>query len=233
MSIPQLPPGLTPGMLEQLAKFFAAQPVVTVRPSGLLKVDQVRGRNPNYQYVFHEFPKMLTPPSVRVMNAGDEKRLRSQWKTPLPWDGPGALDAVADYYDTQSYPKIMTPPQVVVYSADEERAKRSAWRAEGGDDYVEDAYPKWLFHPTQKPQFVTTREQEISMGKGWFATPAEAQEAAERLGSSEGVEPAINKAALLAEANRLGIVCNNSWGIPRLTKAIEDAKAEQKEPEPA
>jgi len=219
----ELPQGLTPEVLKNIQDFMASQPAKQeyVRPSGLLKSDQVRGVNPRYRYEYREYPKALTPPKITIRDANHERQLRNSWHMPLPWgtdDDGKAL--TANYYAEAVYPRDVQPPQIVVNNAQEEAAKLAEWRVDGSGAKGS-VYPKWLFHAEKGGQMVSSRDAEIALGGGWFDTPAGAlaslkKEAASASDSLDG---------LRETAVALGIGVDKRWGEKRLRDEIESAEA--------
>lgn len=247
-----LPAGLTPEMMDNLARFFS-QPnqAAYVRPSGLLQPNQMRGYNPRYQYKYREYPKALTPPRIQVRDANHERDLRVQWGTPLPWNNDDdGRDLIREYYTTQEYPKMVTPPQVIVQSAADEKSKLAAWRAESGEagDDMQAGYPKWLFHAEKPAEFVNGRDEETALGQGWYTTPAEAMSAARPKtpavpGDRRVVVPQhqsgpikyspeeeAERIDLMARAAKHKVQYHVQWGTPRLRREVEEAEAKAREP---
>jgi len=254
----ELPPGLTPEMMANLAAFLANQPIkdMYVRPSGTLPQNQIRGYNPRYVYSYKEFPKALTPPPTIVKNEAHERTLRVQWGTPLPWNsGEGdGRETIAGYYAGQDYPKEVPTPQVIVYTAQEEAAKLAEWRAAHGGEGAHPAtpYPKWLFHPDKPAIYVMTSDQEVGLGPNWFDTPKAAQDAVKskvrpdvrteiqatttRPGMVNGrysLDEEAERIDLMARADRLSVTFHPQWGTPRLKREVEEAESKARETEAA
>lgn len=213
-----LPAGMTPAQMQQIAAYLKQQDMAVKeyqRPTGILEKSQIRGVNPRYQYEFQEYPKALTPPPETVTSESEERTLRSQKRILLPWDAPAMVDM---YYRDRKYPVKISLPQVIVQDEDEEARVLASWNVDGVDRV---AYPRYLFHPTQQPKMVRSVEEEQGLGTNWFATIAEAAEAA-------GKEAESNKArnerlALMQEATKVGAKFEPSWGNKRIQEAI-DAK---------
>lgn len=241
MATPELPPGLTPQMLQNIVAFLTAQAAQQApRPSGTLQPNQIRGVNPAYRYSYREYPKALTPPPVEVKNEQEERTLRVRWNQPLPWpdvEPNGSASRVEAYYMLREYPTFMQPPQIVVQTAEEEEAKLASWNV-GGSSRVK--YPRYMFHAEKGGAMVNSAMEEHALGAGWYATPAEAMQAAfskmketdqrQGLTSSSNQTPvdgASDREALLARAKELGIDAKPSWGTKRLMDAIDAAEIEQ------
>lgn len=226
-----LPAGITPEMMAAMAKFFASLPSADIpRPTGRLQANQIRGVNPNYQHVYKPYPKALNPPSVIVRSVEEERRFRTVFGMPLPWNAaqPDQREYMSDYFSSQDYPKKMVPPQIIVQSADEEIAVKAGWRSHDEEADQTVLYPRWLFHDTEAPVMVQSVEQEESLGEGWYPSMGALREAmANRSDPGEQtIEEALSKDKLLDKAIKMGIKgVDKRWSEDRLRNAI--AKAEK------
>lgn len=230
MSQMPLPQGVSPEQMAAMAQFFASLPRMDQpRPSGTLRVDQIRGVNPRYRYDFQPYPRALTPPAVIISNVDEEKRFRRTFNQSLPWNPTEAHGRmyIEQYWSVQQYPKEMQPAQVIVRSIQEEEAVLAGWRAgpssTGGEGPI---YPRWMFHPKQQAQLVSSAGAENALGKGWFPTPGEAISAAkgETLVKPEAE---LDRDELLAEADRRGLRINRQWPLDRLRDAVEKSRVKE------
>lgn len=88
-------------------------------------------------------------------------------------------------------------------------------------------YPRWKYHATKPARIVESAEEEVALGDDWHNTPQEA--AAEQAEVDE-------RAALLAEADGLGLTIDRRMGNARIKAAIDAFKASRNpapEPDPA
>jgi hypothetical protein len=143
---------------------------------GLLDRSQIRGINPDYSYTYKPFPRMIYPPLVIVIDATQEKKLRTKWNQPLPWAAQQMKER-DEYYALQDYPKEMQPPGVVVNNADEEAAVKASWNVGNGVAIRED-WPRYMFHATKGGKMVRDAAEMQALGPGWYETPEEAVKAA-------------------------------------------------------
>ena len=133
----------------------------------------MRGIDPNYQYTFKGYPKALYPPPMVVKDIAHEKRLRSEWKQPLPWTNAAEQKSRDEYWALQVYPKEMQPPHVTVQSPDEEAAVLGSWNVRKVKSHS-DVWPHYMFHAKHGAKMVMSLADLQSLGNGWCDTPEQA-----------------------------------------------------------
>lgn len=226
-----LPPGVNAAMIAATLQYLQAQAEQNApRPSGLLQKHMIRGVNKNYKYEYREFPKALTPPDIEVADAKQERQLRVKWSRPLPWDAtkPEGQALIAQYYEEQVYPKRETPPQIVVQDANEEASVRAAWQMEYGES-AGIIYPAWFFHVTKQPVMVSNSKQRDALGKGWFATPSEAMDAAKGITAPVKLDEQEEREALIRRADELGVSYDMRMKTPKIKQLVQQAEREREE----
>lgn len=228
----QLPPGVTPEQMAAMVQFFASQPPAEKpRPSGTLQKHQIRGLNPNYRWTNQQYPKALHPPAQEIQSRDAEVRFRLAFNRPLHWDltKPEGRMYTDQYWALQVYPKMMQPPQVIVQNVQEEEAVLASWRINTGSETLGGVvYPRWMFHAEKQPAMVSSADAEHALGTGWFPTPQEAVDAARGLAPAKS-EQELDRNALLAKAEELGIKFDRRWPTERLRASVQAAEKTETE----
>lgn len=99
-------------------------------------------------------------------------------------------------WEEQEYPKhLRRHPRdkayVIVQDTHEEQAQLAAWNSDATSAGSTDpAFPKWMFHASEKPRMVKTSDEEHALGLGWFDTIGAAVEDASK---THKLTPAIKQ----------------------------------------
>lgn len=225
-----LPPELanvSPAALEAVLLLLRQQQQEEAdRQTGILQPNQIRGVKKNYQYKYQEYPKALTPPPIEVANAHEERRNRTKWNMPLPWDArdPMQQEYIRDYYALREYPVTMQPPQVIAQDANHEAAIRAQWQAEFGIEAIK-LYPAWKFHSSKPPVQVADAKAEELLGPGWYDTPQEAMDAIKATPKPPTkTQDELDREALIELAGQLGIKIDAREKTPTIRKKVSDAQ---------
>lgn len=229
MQTENMPAGITAQQIALALQYLKQQMEQNApRPSGLLPANMIRGVNKNYQYEYRPYPKCLMPPEVTVSSRVEEARLRSKWGQPLPWPvtTQEGLATIEKYYVEQEYPKLMQPPPVIAETEEQAAAILASWRQEFGDAAIA-IYPMWMHHPSQPSILVKDRAAREALGKNWYATIQEAQDAAAGVEPPKPAEPEREeRERLFARASELKVKIDSRIKTPLLRQIV--AQAEEK-----